>query len=182
MRKFWSFIWRSGRHFTSSLPRPLGRAPQTRGFEDQASQSSSVEAMSRGWGRHSLADEHRVQEHALLGCDAFSLFTRGCFKDFGILHLQVYWKYSFCGTLVCLSSCDLSGDSCWAAAQRPRDAQLADLRPMASVIPPLLHASLLGFSEQHLGGCTVFWIVLLLLFYLALSQHFMSIKCLRNID
>lgn len=57
-----------------------------------------------------------------------------------------------------------------------------DLRPVASVIPPFLPASLPGFSEQHLGGCIVFWIVLLLLFYLALSQHFMSIKCLTNID
>lgn len=54
-------------------------------------------------------------------------------------------------------------------------------RQMVSLIPPSLSSNILEFHVQHLGGCKVFWLLLLLLLYLALSQHFVSIKCLTTL-
>lgn len=64
----------------------------------------------------------------------------------------------------------------------PAMCSLQTTGQIVSVVPPSLSSNSLGFYEQHLGGCQVFWLLLLLPLHLALTLHFVSIKRLTNVN
>lgn len=122
-----------------------------------------------------------AQEPALLLSSLMVILPFGALSVF-----KLCCEHSFCGTLVCLKLGFVLGKKHWellrSCLESPTTHSLQTAGQMVSGIPASLSSDILGFSEKLMGGCKVFRLWPLLLLHLALSQHFVSIKHLTNIE